>query len=346
LFYESLFSGIPDVTEFYCTGTPTATLAGIKDLQQSVGHPMTACRFDTASINLEADNSANVTVVYTDDSYAVVYRVHMLAGSFRLTDQPTIVIGKHLADKLFIGTDIVGRTISLGGTAYTISGIFEDDEGFISKISRVYDYVYVLNQDASAGIPLVSFSKGQSPGIIMSQLSQREKAMLMNYTGVSLRDENYLAGISRSTFWILCAIALLIPIIIFISRRLKACVQIMIKGMENNYFLNVMRNNWKEIVKNISWVVPGILLIIMFFRLMPLPHLPMEMVPDSSELFNPTYYYNIIVVRIQRQNSIMTPKYYLNRIHASEILIMMYYLVSSVVLVCVELSHALKKILK
>jgi len=312
ILFQSLLSNVPDITELYAksdVSVPNITAKMLGVIREESKSAVSGCYTKSAMASVPSGKSETVNVVYTDNDYSKVYPLQMITGSFHLIIEPTVVIGGNLAAKLFIGSNIIGDSLNIGGTTYTVGGVYQDNNSFLSEISKGSDQIFVLNQDRQAQLTLISFAQGGSPYRCLSPLNKLAKTSLSSYYGVSLKEESNLAGLPRTVFWMILELAVFLLICAFSIRHFWNTSIRLRESFQKDYSLEVITKNWRYFTCQLILGLLSILLLITIISHLQLPQLPSEFIPNDN-IFNISFYCEAIITKMQSQNSVMIPMYY------------------------------------
>ena len=336
LLYRGLFADVPDVTEFYWKGGSGSFLSAdtLDSFRRNSAAAVAACRFEVSAAVAKSGNGADVTVVYTDNDYGRVYPMRMLSGSFHLTKTPSAVIGENLAARLFHSAKAVGVPLTVGGKTYTVSGVYAENDGFISELSKGRDQIFVLRTDDGRELQAVGFRSAKSPGHALADLNVAMRAQISGYEGISLQEEKNLAAIPRAVLWFVFAAAAALLLLAFAVRRFRRAADIYRGALKKEYPLGAAFVFRKQILRQL---IPGLLavfLILLCVCLPKWPGLPADLIPVRG-IFDFDFYRRAIIRRAQSGNDVPFPMYYPRYIQKAGILLLLYdacFLVSSVCL--------------
>jgi putative ABC transport system permease protein len=109
---------------------PRISYADADYVRARIETPATYAKFceDRVSVHYEGKVAKDIFLVGTESSYFGIRNYEITAGRAFTeqeveTAQPVLVIGNELAEKLFPGTDPVGKTVQIGGLPYRIIGV-------------------------------------------------------------------------------------------------------------------------------------------------------------------------------------------------------------------------------
>lgn len=277
---------------------------------QGIGVPVSEQPFGLATEQTALLGDTPVRALATNAAYGAAANLQFVTGGYFLSDavekqQRYAVLPDTLALRLFGSVTVCGMEISLDGESYIICGVTQTGSYFWDDVSRgTQDTVYLsrpthmLSQDMPAQQALLTGSESAES---LRQAAGRASGTFLCGTMHDLRAPRILA---QQIFYLACMLAVAVPLWWWLCFGGRQLVQLytMEKTNRNTVFMQMA----KGIVPVLA--VCTILCLLCKNIAIPTVYLP----PDN--LFDITYYRDLIVRFYQQKNSALRMEAYSNAI--------------------------------
>lgn len=301
---QQVISILPEAVEYVSENDMShITLSEIKDAVYDLDDTMTLNVQNRRSGIAEAYHTSllsdNVNIILTDEHYPEIHNINIIKGNFFsevISESDAIVISDSLANLLYKSIDIIGCQMILNGETKTISGVYENNKGFISDLSSngletVFVPVY-YQTDVNDTNKVESFYVKSNNGSVGNKEIQELNAHLNNKLDLyKLNDLNSSKKLLQQIFNIIIFIIGLIAVIKLCSVIIKN-IQVLTrsgKGLNNAVSLK----NIKFSILSILLCIAGVITITVLctFKL----YVPEGFIPEHDRICDISYYYEYML---------------------------------------------------
>lgn len=301
---QQVISILPEAVEYVSVNDMShITLSEIKDAVYDLDDTMTLNVQNRRSGTAEAYHTSllsdDVNIILTDEHYPEIHNINIIKGNFFsevISESDAIVISDSLANLLYKSIDIIGCQMILNGETKTISGVYENNKGFISDLSSngletVFVPVY-YQTDVNDTNKVESFYVKSNNGSVGNKEIQELNAHLNNKLDLyKLNDLNSSKKLLQQVFNIIIFIIGLIAVIKLCSVIIKN-IQVLtrsVKGLNNAVSLK----NIKFSILSTLLCIAGVITITVLctFKL----YVPEGFIPEHDRICDITYYYEYML---------------------------------------------------
>ena len=312
----------PEIANFFADGQPALTFQDLTDIRFGSGMAVAGCSEELATAVVQSGKSRTVELIRTDNNYGKVYPFRFLAGSFHLTGQPSAVIGERLSNDLFHGNP-AGKMVTIEGTQYFVSGVFQENENRIEALSGRYDSVYLLNTEKKQPLSLICFKTEKLLDCCSSKLDSGIQSILKSYQSDSTAEDKNLFFLPHRLLWSIILIALAFLFLYLIVCIIKDMKARLLESLVHNYI-------GKAVVRNKSYLGIGLLKIVacaaaadLCYAFIPRIDLPPGFI-STDNIFNLSYFSDAFADFVRKQNVLLTLNYYGNLMRLSAAVLFTY----------------------
>lgn len=308
---QQVISALPEAVEYVSkNNTDYITLSEIKQAVNNSDDIMTVnvqnCKNGTAEAYHTSLLSDNVNIILTDENYPEIHNINMIKGNFFsavISESDAIVISDSLANLLFKSIDIIGCQMILNGETKTISGVYENNESFVSDLSSngletVFVPVY-YQTDINDSTRIESFYVKGNNGSIGNKEIQELDALLNNK--LELYKQNDLNSSKKLLMQLFNIIIFVIGLIVVVKlfsvifKNIKKIVNyiIAVKGFDNavpsvNVKLCILGT-----ILCIAFIIP--IIVLCTFKI----YIPEGFIPEHDRICDISYYYDYMLNFVQ-----------------------------------------------
>lgn len=308
---QQVISALPEAVEYVSkNNTDYITLSEIKQAVNNSDDIMTVNvqnrKNGTADAYHTSLLSDNVNIILTDENYPEIHNINMIKGNFFsavISESDAIVISDSLANLLFKSIDIIGCQMILNGETKTISGVYENNESFVSDLSSngletVFVPVY-YQTDINDSTRIESFYVKGNNGSIGNKEIQELNALLNNK--LELYKQNDLNSSKKLLVQffniIIFIMGLIVAVKLFsvIIKNIKKIVNyiIAVKGFDNavpsvNVKLCILGT-----ILCIAFIIP--IIVLCTFKI----YIPEGFIPEHDRICDISYYYDYMLNFVQ-----------------------------------------------
>ena len=303
---QQVISALPEAVEYVSkNNTDYITLSEIKQAVNNSDDIMTVNVQNRKNGTAEAYHTSllsdNVNIILTDENY-----INMIKGNFFsavISESDAIVISDSLANLLFKSIDIIGCQMILNGETKTISGVYENNESFVSDLSSngletVFVPVY-YQTDINDSTRIESFYVKGNNGSIGNKEIQELNALLNNK--LELYKQNDLNSSKKLLMQLFNIIIFVIGLIVVVKlfsviiKNIKKIVNyiIAVKGFDNavpsvNVKLCILGT-----ILCIAFIIP--IIVLCTFKI----YIPEGFIPEHDRICDISYYYDYMLNFVQ-----------------------------------------------
>lgn len=308
---QQVISALPEAVEYVSkNNTDYITLSEIKQAVNNSDDIMTVNvqnrKNGTADAYHTSLLSDNVNIILTDENYPEIHNINMIKGNFFsavISESDAIVISDSLANLLFKSIDIIGCQMILNGETKTISGVYENNESFVSDLSSngletVFVPVY-YQTDINDSTRIESFYVKGNNGSIGNKEIQELNALLNNK--LELYKQNDLNSSKKLLMQLFNIIIFVIGLIVVVKlfsviiKNIKKIVNyiIAVKGFDNavpsvNVKLCILGT-----ILCIAFIIP--IIVLCTFKI----YIPEGFIPEHDRICDISYYYDYMLNFVQ-----------------------------------------------
>lgn len=308
---QQVISALPEAVEYVSkNNTDYITLSEIKQAVNNSDDIMTVNvqnrKNGTADAYHTSLLSDNVNIILTDENYPEIHNINMIKGNFFsavISESDAIVISDSLANLLFKSIDIIGCQMILNGETKTISGVYENNESFVSDLSSngletVFVPVY-YQTDINDSTRIESFYVKGNNGSIGNKEIQELNALLNNK--LELYKQNDLNSSKKLLVQLFNIIIFVIGLIVVVKlfsviiKNIKKIVNyiIAVKGFDNavpsvNVKLCILGT-----ILCIAFIIP--IIVLCTFKI----YIPEGFIPEHDRICDISYYYDYMLNFVQ-----------------------------------------------
>lgn len=308
---QQVISALPEAVEYVSkNNTDYITLSEIKQAVNNSDDIMTVNvqnrKNGTADAYHTSLLSDNVNIILTDENYPEIHNINMIKGNFFsavISESDAIVISDSLANLLFKSIDIIGCQMILNGETKTISGVYENNESFVSDLSSngletVFVPVY-YQTDINDSTRIESFYVKGNNGSIGNKEIQELDALLNNK--LELYKQNDLNSSKKLLMQLFNIIIFVIGLIVVVKlfsvifKNIKKIVNyiIAVKGFDNavpsvNVKLCILGT-----ILCIAFIIP--IIVLCTFKI----YIPEGFIPEHDRICDISYYYDYMLNFVQ-----------------------------------------------
>lgn len=308
---QQVISALPEAVEYVSkNNTDYITLSEIKQAVNNSDDIMTVNVQNRKNGTAEAYHTSllsdNVNIILTDENYPEIHNINMIKGNFFsavISESDAIVISDSLANLLFKSIDIIGCQMILNGETKTISGVYENNESFVSDLSSngletVFVPVY-YQTDINDSTRIESFYVKGNNGSIGNKEIQELNALLNNK--LELYKQNDLNSSKKLLVQffniIIFIMGLIVAVKLFsvIIKNIKKIVNyiIAVKGFDNavpsvNVKLCILGT-----ILCIAFIIP--IIVLCTFKI----YIPEGFIPEHDRICDISYYYDYMLNFVQ-----------------------------------------------
>ena len=304
---QQVISALPEAVEYV---SKNITLSEIKQAVNNSDDIMTVNvqnrKNGTADAYHTSLLSDNVNIILTDENYPEIHNINMIKGNFFsavISESDAIVISDSLANLLFKSIDIIGCQMILNGETKTISGVYENNESFVSDLSSngletVFVPVY-YQTDINDSTRIESFYVKGNNGSIGNKEIQELNALLNNK--LELYKQNDLNSSKKLLVQLFNIIIFVIGLIVVVKlfsviiKNIKKIVNyiIAVKGFDNavpsvNVKLCILGT-----ILCIAFIIP--IIVLCTFKI----YIPEGFIPEHDRICDISYYYDYMLNFVQ-----------------------------------------------
>mgnify|MGYP001659131512 FL=1 len=308
---QQVISALPEAVEYVSkNNTDYITLSEIKQAVNNSDDIMTVNVQNRKNGTAEAYHTSllsdNVNIILTDENYPEIHNINMIKGNFFsavISESDAIVISDSLANLLFKSIDIIGCQMILNGETKTISGVYENNESFVSDLSSngletVFVPVY-YQTDINDSTRIESFYVKGNNGSIGNKEIQELNALLNNK--LELYKQNDLNSSKKLLMQLFNIIIFVIGLIVVVKlfsviiKNIKKIVNyiIAVKGFDNA----VQSVNVKLCILGtilcIAFIIP--IIVLCTFKI----YIPEGFIPEHDRICDISYYYDYMLNFVQ-----------------------------------------------
>ena len=307
---QQVISALPEAVEYVSkNNTDYITLSEIKQAVNNSDDIMTVNVQNRKNGTAEAYHTSllsdNVNIILTDENYPEIHNINMIKGNFFsavISESDAIVISDSLANLLFKSIDIIGCQMILNGETKIISGVYENNESFVSDLSSngletVFVPVY-YQTDINDSTRIESFYVKGNNGSIGNKEIQELNALLNNKLELyKQNDLNSSKKLLMQLFNIIIFVIGLIVVKLFsvIIKNIKKIVNyiIAVKGFDNavpsvNVKLCILGT-----ILCIAFIIP--IIVLCTFKI----YIPEGFIPEHDRICDISYYYDYMLNFVQ-----------------------------------------------
>jgi len=308
---QQVISALPEAVEYVSkNNTDYITLSEIKQAVNNSDDIMTVNVQNRKNGTAEAYHTSllsdNVNIILTDENYPEIHNINMIKGNFFsavISESDAIVISDSLANLLFKSIDIIGCQMILNGETKTISGVYENNESFVSDLSSngletVFVPVY-YQTDINDSTRIESFYVKGNNGSIGNKEIQELDALLNNK--LELYKQNDLNSSKKLLMQLFNIIIFVIGLIVVVKlfsvifKNIKKIVNyiIAVKGFDNavpsvNVKLCILGT-----ILCIAFIIP--IIVLCTFKI----YIPEGFIPEHDRICDISYYYEYMMNSVQ-----------------------------------------------
>lgn len=308
---QQVISVLPEAVEYVSkNNTDYITLSEIKQAVNNSDDIMTVNVQNRKNGTAEAYHTSllsdNVNIILTDENYPEIHNINMIKGNFFsavISESDAIVISDSLANLLFKSIDIIGCQMILNGETKTISGVYENNESFVSDLSSngletVFVPVY-YQTDINDSTRIESFYVKGNNGSIGNKEIQELNALLNNK--LELYKQNDLNSSKKLLMQLFNIIIFVIGLIVVVKlfsviiKNIKKIVNyiIAVKGFDNavpsvNVKLCILGT-----ILCIAFIIP--IIVLCTFKI----YIPEGFIPEHDRICDISYYYDYMLNFVQ-----------------------------------------------
>lgn len=308
---QQVISALPEAVEYVSkNNTDYITLSEIKQAVNNSDDIMTVNVQNRKNGTAEAYHTSllsdNVNIILTDENYPEIHNINMIKGNFFsavISESDAIVISDSLANLLFKSIDIIGCQMILNGETKTISGVYENNESFVSDLSSngletVFVPVY-YQTDINDSTRIESFYVKGNNGSIGNKEIQELNALLNNK--LELYKQNDLNSSKKLLVQLFNIIIFVIGLIVVVKlfsviiKNIKKIVNYIIafKGFDNavpsvNVKLCILGT-----ILCIAFIIP--IIVLCTFKI----YIPEGFIPEHDRICDISYYYDYMLNFVQ-----------------------------------------------
>lgn len=308
---QQVISALPEAVEYVLkNNTDYITLSEIKQAVNNSDDIMTVNVQNRKNGTAEAYHTSllsdNVNIILTDENYPEIHNINMIKGNFFsavISESDAIVISDSLANLLFKSIDIIGCQMILNGETKTISGVYENNESFVSDLSSngletVFVPVY-YQTDINDSTRIESFYVKGNNGSIGNKEIQELDALLNNK--LELYKQNDLNSSKKLLMQLFNIIIFVIGLIVVVKlfsvifKNIKKIVNyiIAVKGFDNavpsvNVKLCILGT-----ILCIAFIIP--IIVLCTFKI----YIPEGFIPEHDRICDISYYYEYMMNSVQ-----------------------------------------------
>lgn len=308
---QQVISALPEAVEYVSkNNTDYITLSEIKQAVNNSDDIMTVNvqnrKNGTADAYHTSLLSDNVNIILTDENYPEIHNINMIKGNFFsavISESDAIVISDSLANLLFKSIDIIGCQMILNGETKTISGVYENNESFVSDLSSngletVFVPVY-YQTDINDSTRIESFYVKGNNGSIGNKEIQELNALMNNK--LELYKQNDLNSSKKLLMQLFNIIIFVIGLIVVVKlfsviiKNIKKIVNyiIAVKGFDNavpsvNVKLCILGT-----ILCIAFIIP--IIVLCTFKI----YIPEGFIPEHDRICDISYYYDYMLNFVQ-----------------------------------------------
>ena len=308
---QQVISALPEAVEYVSkNNTDYITLSEIKQAVNNSDDIMTVNVQNRKNGTAEAYHTSllsdNVNIILTDENYPEIHNINMIKGNFFsavISESDAIVISDSLANLLFKSIDIIGCQMILNGETKTISGVYENNESFVSDLSSngletVFVPVY-YQTDINDSTRIESFYVKGNNGSIGNKELQELNALLNNK--LELYKQNDLNSSKKLLMQLFNIIIFVIGLIVVVKlfsviiKNIKKIVNyiIAVKGFDNavpsvNVKLCILGT-----ILCIAFIIP--IIVLCTFKI----YIPEGFIPEHDRICDISYYYDYMLNFVQ-----------------------------------------------
>lgn len=308
---QQVISALPEAVEYVSkNNTDYITLSEFKQAVNNSDDIMTVNVQNRKNGTAEAYHTSllsdNVNIILTDENYPEIHNINMIKGNFFsavISESDAILISDSLANLLFKSIDIIGCQMILNGETKTISGVYENNESFVSDLSSngletVFVPVY-YQTDINDSTRIESFYVKGNNGSIGNKEIQELNALLNNK--LELYKQNDLNSSKKLLVQffniIIFIMGLIVAVKLFsvIIKNIKKIVNyiIAVKGFDNavpsvNVKLCILGT-----ILCIAFIIP--IIVLCTFKI----YIPEGFIPEHDRICDISYYYEYMMNSVQ-----------------------------------------------
>ena len=308
---QQVISALPEAVEYVSkNNTDYITLSEIKQAVNNSDDIMTVNVQNRKNGTAEAYHTSllsdNVNIILTDENYPEIHNINMIKGNFFsavISESDAIVISDSLANLLFKSIDIIGCQMILNGETKTISGVYENNESFVSDLSSngletVFVPVY-YQTDINYSTRIESFYVKGNNGSIGNKEIQELDALQNNK--LELYKQNDLNSSKKLLMQLFNIIIFVIGLIVVVKlfsviiKNIKKIVNyiIAVKGFDNavpsvNVKLCILGT-----ILCIAFIIP--IIVLCTFKI----YIPEGFIPEHDRICDISYYYDYMLNFVQ-----------------------------------------------
>lgn len=308
---QQVISALPEAVEYVSkNNTDYITLSEFKQAVNNSDDIMTVNVQNRKNGTAEAYHTSllsdNVNIILTDENYPEIHNINMIKGNFFsavISESDAIVISDSLANLLFKSIDIIGCQMILNGETKTISGVYENNESFVSDLSSngletVFVPVY-YQTDINDSTRIESFYVKGNNGSIGNKEIQELNALLNNK--LELYKQNDLNSSKKLLMQLFNIIIFVIGLIVVVKlfsviiKNIKKIVNyiIAVKGFDNavpsvNVKLCILGT-----ILCIAFIIP--IIVLCTFKI----YIPEGFIPEHDRICDISYYYDYMLNFVQ-----------------------------------------------
>lgn len=308
---QQVISALPEAVEYVSkNNTDYITLSEIKQAVNNSDDIMTVNVQNRKNGTAEAYHTSllsdNVNIILTDENYPEIHNINMIKGNFFsavISESDAIVISDSLANLLFKSIDIIGCQMILNGETKIISGVYENNESFVSDLSSngletVFVPVY-YQTDINDSTRIESFYVKGNNGSIGNKEIQELNALLNNK--LELYKQNDLNSSKKLLMQLFNIIIFVIGLIVVVKlfsviiKNIKKIVNyiITVKGFDNavpsvNVKLCILGT-----ILCIAFIIP--IIVLCTFKI----YIPEGFIPEHDRICDISYYYDYMLNFVQ-----------------------------------------------
>lgn len=308
---QQVISALPEAVEYVSkNNTDYITLSEIKQAVNNSDDIMTVNVQNRKNGTAEAYHTSllsdNVNIILTDENYPEIHNINMIKGNFFsavISESDAIVISDSLANLLFKSIDIIGCQMILNGETKTISGVYENNESFVSDLSSngletVFVPVY-YQTDINDSTRIESFYVKGNNGSIGNKEIQELDALLNNK--LELYKQNDLNSSKKLLMQLFNIIIFVIGLIVVVKlfsvifKNIKKIVNyiIAVKGFDNAVSSVNVKLCILSTILCIAFIIP--IIVLCTFKI----YIPEGFIPEHDRICDISYYYDYMLNFVQ-----------------------------------------------
>lgn len=308
---QQVISALPEAVEYVSkNNTDYITLSEIKQAVNNSDDIMTVNVQNRKNGTAEAYHTSllsdNVNIILTDENYPEIHNINMIKGNFFsavISESDAIVISDSLANLLFKSIDIIGCQMILNGETKTISGVYENNESFVSDLSSngletVFVPVY-YQTDINDLTRIESFYVKGNNGSIGNKEIQELNALLNNK--LELYKQNDLNSSKKLLMQLFNIIIFVIGLIVVVKlfsviiKNIKKIVNyiIAVKGFDNAVPSVNVKLCILSTILCIAFIIP--IIVLCTFKI----YIPEGFIPEHDRICDISYYYDYMLNFVQ-----------------------------------------------